>query len=79
LMPTNPERMVWGFGDGSGLRVVDTPVGRIGTLLCWENYMPLARFALFAQGIDIHIAPTYDSGEGWIGSLRHIAREGGCW
>jgi len=79
LMPTNPERMVWGFGDGSGLRAVDTPVGRIGALLCWENYMPLARFALYAQGIDIHIAPTYDSGEGWIGTLQHIAREGGCW
>jgi nitrilase len=79
LMPTNPERMVWGFGDASGLRVIDTPVGRIGTLLCWENYMPLARFALYAQGIDIYIAPTYDSGEGWIGTLQHVAREGGCW
>ena len=79
LMPTNPERMVWGLGDASGLRAVDTPVGRIGALLCWENYMPLARFALYAQGIDIHIAPTYDSGEGWIGTLQHIAREGGCW
>jgi len=79
LMPTNPERMVWGLGDASGLRVIDTPVGRIGTLLCWENYMPLARFALYAQGVDIHIAPTYDSGEGWIGTLQHIAREGGCW
>jgi len=79
LMPTNPERMVWGFGDASGLRAVDTAVGRVGTLLCWENYMPLARFALYAQGIDIHIAPTYDSGESWIGTLKHIAREGGCW
>jgi nitrilase len=79
LMPTNPERMVWGFGDASGLRAIDTPVGRIGTLLCWENYMPLARFALYAQGIDIHIAPTYDSGDGWIGTMQHIAREGGCW
>ncbi len=79
LMPTNPERMVWGFGDASGLRAIDTPVGRIGVLLCWENYMPLARFALYAQGIDIHIAPTYDSGEGWLGTLQHIAREGGCW
>ena len=79
LMPTNPERMVWGFGDGAGLRAIDTPVGRIGVLLCWENYMPLARFALYAQGIDIHIAPTYDSGEAWTGTLQHIAREGGCW
>ena len=79
LMPTNPERMVWGFGDGSGLRVVETPAGRIGALLCWENFMPLARYALYAQGIEIYIAPTYDSGEGWLGTLQHIAREGGCW
>jgi nitrilase len=79
LMPTNPERMVWGFGDASGLKVVDTPIGRIGTLICWENYMPLARFALYAQGIDIYIAPTYDSGDGWIGTMQHIAREGCCW
>ena len=62
LMPTNPERMVWGFGDASGLRAIDIPIGRIGILPCWENYMPLARFALYAQGIDILIAPTYDSG-----------------
>ena len=79
LMPTNPERMVWGFGDGSGLNVIDTPVGRIGTLICWENYMPLARYALYGQGIEIYIAPTYDSGDGWIGTLQHIAREGRCW
>ncbi|RWP77827.1 carbon-nitrogen hydrolase family protein [Mesorhizobium sp.] len=79
LMPTNPERMVWGFGDASGLKVVDTPSGRVGSLVCWENYMPLARYALYAQGIDIHVAPTYDSGDGWIGTLLHIAREGGCW
>ena len=79
LMPTNPERMVWGFGDASGLKVVGTPAGRIGSLLCWENYMPLARYALYAQGVEIYIAPTYDSGEGWIGSLQHIAREGCCW
>lgn len=79
LMPTNPERMVWGFGDASGLKVVDTPLGRIGTLICWENYMPLARYALYAQGIDIYIAPTYDSGDGWIGTMQHIAREGCCW
>ncbi len=79
LMPTNPERMVWGFGDATGLKVVDTPAGRIGTLLCWENYMPLARYALYAQGVEIYIAPTYDSGDGWIGSLQHIAREGCCW
>ncbi len=79
LMPTNPERMVWGFGDATGLKVVESPAGRIGTLLCWENYMPLARYALYAQGVEIYIAPTYDSGDGWIGSLQHIAREGCCW
>ena len=79
LMPTNPERMVHGFGDASGLRVVDTPAGRIGTLVCWENYMPLARFALYAQGVEIYIAPTYDAGDAWIGTLQHIAREGRCW
>ena len=79
IMPTNPERMVWGFGDGSGLRVVDTLVGRIGGLICWENYMPLARYGLFAQNIDIYIAPTWDSGDTWIASMNHIAREGGCW
>ena len=79
LMPTNPERMVWGFGDGAGLRVIDTPSGRIGTLLCWENYMPLARYSLYSQGIELYIAPTYDSGDGWIGTLQHIAREGCCW
>ncbi len=79
LMPTNPERMVWGFGDASGLKVVDTAVGRVGTLLCWENYMPLARYALYSQGVEIYIAPTYDSGENWIGTLQHVAREGCCW
>jgi len=79
LMPTNPERMVHGFGDASGLRVIDTPVGRVGSLLCWENYMPLARYALYAQGVEIYIAPTYDSGDGWIGTMQHIAREGRCW
>lgn len=79
LMPTNPERMVWGSGDASGLRVVDTPVGRIGTLICCENYMPLARYALYAQNLDILVAPTWDVGEVWQASMRHIAREGGCW
>lgn len=79
LMPTNPERMIWGMGDASGLRVVDTPVGRIGCLICWENYMPLARFALYAQNLEVLVAPTWDCGEGWLASMRHIAREGGCW
>jgi nitrilase len=79
LMPTNPERMVWGLGDASGLRVVETPVGRVGSLICWENYMPLARFALYAQGPDIYLAPTWDAGSGWVSTMRHIALEGRCW
>ena len=79
LMPTNAERTFWGLGDSSGLRVVDTPCGRIGSLICWESYMPLSRTALYEQGIDFYIAPTYDSGENWICSMRHIAREAGCW
>ena len=79
LMPTNPERMVWGLGDASGLKVQATPCGRIGALICWESYMPLARFALYAQGVEIYIAPTYDAGDKWIGTLQHVAREGGCW
>lgn len=79
LMPTNPERMTWGPGDASGLRVVDTPAGRLGTLICWEAYMPLARFALYAQDIDIFACPTWDTSETWLASMRHIAMEGGCW
>jgi nitrilase len=79
LMPTNPERMVWGAGDASGLRVVDTPVGRIGCLICWESYMPLVRHALYAQNLEIYVAPTWDCGETWAASMNHIAREGGCW
>ena len=79
LMPTNPERMVWGMGDASGLRVVDTPAGRLGALICWESYMPLARYALYAQDIDIYVAPTWDTGESWLATMRHIAKEAGCW
>ncbi len=79
VMPTNPERMVWGLGDGRGIRVIDTPVGRVGSLICWENFMPLARMALYAQGVDIYVAPTWDSSDGWIGTMQHIAREGRCY
>ncbi|MCE9684273.1 carbon-nitrogen hydrolase family protein [Halomonas alkalisoli] len=79
LMPTNPERMVWGMGDGSGLRVVDTPAGRLGSLICWESYMPLARFALYAQAMEIFVNPTWDSSDTNLASMRHIAKEGGCW
>jgi nitrilase len=75
LVPTGAERTVWGMGDGSTLRAVDTPYGRIGGLICWENYMPLARFYMYAQGIDIWLAPTLACGDGWIATLQHIARE----
>lgn len=79
LMPTNPERMVWGMGDASGLKVVDTPAGRLGALICWENYMPLARYALYAQNIEIYVAPTWDTEDSWIATMQHIAKEAGCW
>jgi nitrilase len=75
LVPTGSERTVWGMGDGSTLRVVDTPLGRIGGLTCWENYMPLARFHLYAQGVDVWLAPTLAPGDAWIASMRHLARE----
>jgi nitrilase len=79
LMPTNPERMVWGMGDATGLKVVDTPAGRLGCLICWESYMPLARYALYAQGIEIYVNPTWDNGEICLATLRHIAKEAGSW
>ena len=76
LVPTGGERLVWGMGDGSGLAVVRAPFGVIGGLICWENYMPLARAAVYAQGVDIYLAPTWDNSEVWVATLRHIAREG---
>lgn len=79
LMPTGPERTIWGQGDARGLRVVETVAGRIGTLICWENYMPLARAALYAQGLDILVAPTWDHDDSWMASMRHVAKEGACW
>ena len=79
LMPTNPERMVWGFGDATGLKAVDTPCGRVGALICWENYMPLARCAMYASGVEVYVAPTYDTGPVCTATMQHIAREGGCW
>jgi nitrilase len=79
LIPTNPERMIWGQGDASGLRVVDTSFGRLGGLICWENYMPLARYTLYAEGVQIYVASTWDQGEGWLATMRHIASEGRCW
>ncbi len=75
LVPTNHERLIWGQGDGGGLRAVETPLGRIGGLICWENYMPLARFALYESGVEIYIASTADDGDAWQSTLVHIARE----
>jgi nitrilase len=75
LVPTNHERLVWGQGDGRGLHAVETGYGRIGGLICWENYMPLARFALYESGVEIYIAPTADDGDNWQATLVHIARE----
>lgn len=79
LMPTGGERLVWGMGDGSTLMVYETPFGRLGGLTCWENYMPLARFAMYAKGVDVWVAPTWDQGDTWVATLRHIAKEGRVW
>jgi len=76
LVPTGGERLVWAQGDGSTLAVYDTPFGKIGGLICWENYMPLARYAMYAWGTQIYIAATWDRGEPWLSTLRHIAKEG---
>lgn len=78
LKPTGSERLIWGEGDGSTLPVFDTPYGRIGSLICWENYMPLARTAMYDKGIQIYIAPTADARDTWFASMQHIAAEGRC-
>ncbi|MCI1695492.1 MAG: carbon-nitrogen hydrolase family protein [Aneurinibacillus aneurinilyticus] len=78
LKPTASERIVWGEGDGSTLPVFDTPFGKIGSLICWENYMPLARMAMYAKGVQIYIAPTADARDVWQSTIRHIAVEGRC-
>jgi nitrilase len=75
LVPTNHERLVWGQGDGGGLRAIPTELGRIGGLICWENYMPLARFALYESGVEIYIASTADDADAWQATLVHLARE----
>jgi nitrilase len=76
LVPTGGERLVWAQGDGSTLQVYDTPFGRLSGLICWENYMPLARYTLYAWGTQIYVAATWDRGEPWLSTLRHIAKEG---
>lgn len=78
LMPTALERLVWGFGDGSTLTVVDTPLGRLGSVICWENYMPLLRMAMYAKGIQLYCAPTADDRPTWLPTMQTIALEGRC-
>ncbi len=78
LKPTGGERLIWGEGDGSTLTVIETEVGRIGGLICWENYMPLARMAIYNKGVEIYLAPTADARDTWQATLRHIACEGRC-
>jgi nitrilase len=78
LMPTALERLVWGFGDGSTMQVFDTPVGRMGAVICWENYMPLLRTYMYSQGIQIYCAPTADDRDTWLPTMQHIAMEGRC-
>jgi nitrilase len=75
-MPTGGERLVWGMGDGSTMPVLDSPFGRLSGLICWENHMPLARAALYAQGVDIYLAPTWDDSDVWVAAMQHIAVEG---
>ena len=78
LKPTAAERVIWGEGDGSTLTVLDTAIGRLGGLICWENYMPLARTAMYAKGVELYLAPTADARDTWQATLRHIACEGRC-
>ncbi|HWL25660.1 MAG TPA: carbon-nitrogen hydrolase family protein [Ureibacillus sp.] len=78
LKPTGSERLIWGEGDGSTLPVFDTPYGKIGAVICWENYMPLLRTAMYEKGIQIYIAPTADHRDSWFATMRHIALEGRC-
>ena len=78
LKPTAAERLIWGEGDGSTLTVIDSALGRVGGLICWENYMPLARMAMYGKGVEIYLAPTADARERWQSTLQHIALEGRC-
>lgn len=79
LKPTAGERIIWGEGNGTTLTTLDTKIGRIGGLICWENYMPLARMAMYEKGVQIYLAPTADHRESWISTMQHIACEGRCY
>ena len=78
LVPTASERLIWGQGDGSTMPVFDTAIGKLGAAICWENYMPLYRTSLYAKGVQLYLAPTADSRDGWLASMRHVALEGRC-
>jgi nitrilase len=78
LMPTAAERLVWGYGDGSTLTALDTPLGKLGAVICWENYMPLLRTAMYAKGVQVYCAPTADGRPTWLPTMQHIAMEGRC-
>jgi len=78
VMPTAMERLIWGFGDGSTLPVINTNIGKIGSVICWENYMPLMRMAMYSKGIQLYCAPTADDRDTWISTITHIALEGRC-
>ncbi|MCW5966655.1 MAG: carbon-nitrogen hydrolase family protein [Bryobacterales bacterium] len=78
VMPTAMERLIWGFGDGSTLPVIPTDIGKLGAVICWENYMPLLRMAMYQQGIELYCACTVDDRETWVSTMRHIAVEGRC-
>ena len=78
LMPTAAERLIWGYGDGSTLPVFDTAVGRVGAVICWENYMPMLRMAMYSRGVQFYCAPTADDRETWLSTARHVALEGRC-
>jgi len=77
-MPTAMERLIWGFGDGSTLTVLNTDIGRLGAVICWENYMPLLRTAMYAKGVEIYCAPTADDRDTWVSTMQHVALEGRC-
>jgi len=78
LMPTAGERLIWGFGDGSTMTVIDTSIGKIAAAICWENYMPMLRMFMYSQGVELYCAPTADDRDTWIPSMQHIAIEGRC-